>query len=83
MSNNLKCCLTILEGNEEYVRKEAKQVLLNVCNNILLYPEESNYRMILLADDLVTNKLLPAAGAIECLVEAGFIKVLNHLLTEL
>lgn len=80
MAGNLKHCIKLLDDNEESVRKEAQQLLLRLCKNILQHPEESRYRKIQLANALVSTKLLPTAGAIECLFEAGFTEVLKNVI---
>ncbi|XP_014232261.1 peptide-N(4)-(N-acetyl-beta-glucosaminyl)asparagine amidase [Trichogramma pretiosum] len=74
MANNLKHCVLLLHDNEEPVKQEAVKVLLKMCNNIIKNPKDSKYRKIFLSNAVVSKKLLPANGAIECLFEAGFIE---------
>lgn len=75
MVNNLKHCLMLLQDNEDSIKKEAEAILLKLCNNILNNPQELKYRKLKLSNAIVSTKLLPAAGAIECLFEVGFIEV--------
>ncbi|OXU22370.1 hypothetical protein TSAR_007728 [Trichomalopsis sarcophagae] len=74
MAGNFKHCLTLLQENQEDVKKEAHQILLKLCNNILKHPQDLKYRKIKIDNPVVSSKLLPAAGAIECLFEAGFVE---------
>ena len=76
MTENLEHCVKLLQDNEEKVRIEAQQMLLKICNNIMKYPQEQRYRKLYLSNAVVSSKLLPAAGAIVCLFEAGFIEVI-------
>ncbi|KAJ8678850.1 hypothetical protein QAD02_014637 [Eretmocerus hayati] len=74
MTQNFEHCIKLLRDNEESVREEAERIIIKLCNNILRNPEELKYRKIKLSNPLVISKLLPAAGAIESLFEAGFVE---------
>lgn len=80
MSGNLKYCISLLQDNEESIRKEAQQVLVKLCTNIMKNPKEPRYRRIKLENAAISTKLLPALGAIECLFEAGFIEVTESII---
>jgi len=61
-------------------------VLLNIINDIINHPYQSKFRRINLDSDIIQDKLLPFAGAMEFLFEIGFIDdgsslVLPHLIT--
>ncbi|XP_014205017.1 peptide-N(4)-(N-acetyl-beta-glucosaminyl)asparagine amidase [Copidosoma floridanum] len=72
MPGNLQYSISLLKDNEESVRQDAQRVLLKICDNILKFPKEIKYRKINLSDTIFSTQLLPAAGAVECLFEAGF-----------
>ena len=72
----MKRCIALLQENEDSLKKDVVQILLKICNNILSKPEELRYRKLKISNFIITNKLLPAVGAIECLFEAGFVEVL-------
>ncbi|XP_008559127.1 peptide-N(4)-(N-acetyl-beta-glucosaminyl)asparagine amidase isoform X1 [Microplitis demolitor] len=74
MSDNLGYCLSLLGENDIKIQQSALKILCELCDNILKYPEEHKYRKIRIANPSITDKLLPASGAIECLFELGFIE---------
>ncbi|KAG8041162.1 hypothetical protein G9C98_002150 [Cotesia typhae] len=74
MSNNLDYCLSMLEENDIKIQQSALKILCELCDNIIKYPEEDKYRRIRIGNPSITDKLLPASGAIECLFELGFIE---------
>lgn len=76
MDRDLQRSLDLLKGNEEQVRNDGESALLTICQNILSHPNDKLYREIRLDDPLVTSKLLPALGAIECLFDIGFVEVI-------
>lgn len=80
MSDNLGYCLSLLGENDIKIQQSALKILCELCDNILKYPEEHKYRKIRIANPSITDKLLPASGAIECLFELGFIEVIYLLL---
>ncbi|KAL0278712.1 UNVERIFIED_CONTAM: hypothetical protein PYX00_000454 [Menopon gallinae] len=55
------------------------EVLLRIARNILSDPDNPKYRSISLSSNVVTNKLLPASGAMQCLFEMGFQEGSNNL----
>ncbi|KAH0560673.1 hypothetical protein KQX54_006877 [Cotesia glomerata] len=64
----------MLEKNDIEIQQSALKVLCELCDNIIKYPEEDKYRRIRIGNPSITDKLLPASGAIECLFELGFIE---------
>ena len=64
-----------LKRNETEIFDAAANILLTFANNIIKNPNESKYRRIRVGNEAVTNKLLPATGAIDCLFEMGFEEV--------
>ncbi len=50
-------------------------VLLRVANNVLQNPENPKYRTLRIANAIVSTKLLPVSGGMECLFEMGFEEV--------
>lgn len=68
-------CVTQLLENEPQVLEAAVQTLLRIMNNIENNERIEKYRRIKLSSATVTNKLLPANGALACLFAAGFIEV--------
>ena len=58
----------------------AAEVLLKVANNILNNPENPKYRTLKVGNAIVSTKLLPVSGAMECLFEMGFEEVSCRLL---
>lgn len=76
MEKDLLRSLDLLKENDEQVRNDAENVLLTVCQNILSHPNDKKFREVRLDHPLVTAKLLPALGAIECLFDIGFVEVI-------
>lgn len=76
MDENLQRCLSLLKENEEEVQKSAGNALLTICDNILSYPNDKQYREVHLNDSIIVEKLLPTAGAMECLFDIGFVEVI-------
>lgn len=74
MSYGLGHCMTLLKENDAQNVKEVCRILLKLCSNILQNPKDPKYRRILLSNTTLSNKLLPASGAIESLFEIGFIE---------
>ena len=66
-----------LKRNASEIFDAAVDILLTFANNIIKYPSESKYRRIRVGNEAVTEKLLPASGAIDCLFEMGFEEVLQ------
>lgn len=69
-----------LEENSSEVYLQSSEILLRVASNILKDPNNPKFRSLSLGSNVVTTKLLPASGAIECLFEMGFQEV-THLHT--
>lgn len=65
-----------LEENDRYVCLEVSEILLKVLDNILKAPQNPKYRKLRLQNEIVSKKLLPAIGAMECLFAFGFEEVL-------
>jgi peptide-N4-(N-acetyl-beta-glucosaminyl)asparagine amidase len=64
-----------LEENTKEVFETAVRLLVTVADNILNNPNDIKFRRLKLANKNVSEKLLPAIGAIECLFEMGFDEV--------
>ncbi|XP_043588129.1 peptide-N(4)-(N-acetyl-beta-glucosaminyl)asparagine amidase [Bombus pyrosoma] len=79
MDKNLLRSVDLLKENEEKIRNDAENALLTVCQNILSHPNEKKYREVRLDHPLVTTKLLPALGGIECLFDIGFVETTDCL----
>ena len=58
---------------QEYT--DAAEILLRFANNIINNPNVPKYRKIRVGNDIISRKLLPVYGAIECLFDMGFIEV--------
>ena len=78
MDKDLLRSVDLLKENEEQVRNDAENALLTVCQNILSHPNDKQYREVRLDNPMVTTKLLPALGGIECLFDIGFVEVIIH-----
>ena len=78
MDKDLLRSVDLLKENEEEVRNDAEHALLTVCQNILSHPNDKQYREVRLDNPMVTTKLLPALGGIECLFDIGFVEVIIH-----
>lgn len=72
MDEHLHRYVNMLNENEITIRNNAGCVLSRLCEKILHFPDEETYRIIHLSDSNITEKLLPASGAMECLFEIGF-----------
>lgn len=68
-----------LEENNGDVYKEVFDILLKVLDNVIKAPENIKYRKLRLSNEIVSNKLIPAIGALECLFDFGFQEVCNIL----
>ncbi|XP_060828510.1 peptide-N(4)-(N-acetyl-beta-glucosaminyl)asparagine amidase [Bombus pascuorum] len=79
MDKNLLRSVELLKENEEEIRNDAENALLTVCQNILSHPNDKKYREVRLDHPLVTTKLLPALGGIECLFDIGFVETTDCL----
>jgi peptide-N4-(N-acetyl-beta-glucosaminyl)asparagine amidase len=65
-----------LEENTKDVFETAVRLLITVADNILNNPNDIKFRRLKLENKNVSEKLLPAIGAIECLFEMGFDEVI-------
>ncbi|XP_032670197.1 peptide-N(4)-(N-acetyl-beta-glucosaminyl)asparagine amidase [Odontomachus brunneus] len=74
MDDNLKYWLKCLEENEYDVCDEAQVALLNICHNLLKSPDNEKFREVHLDNEIIVQKILPAIGALECLVEVGYVE---------
>lgn len=81
MDRDVQQCLDLLNENKDRERDDAESALLNVCQNILSHPNDKQYREVYL-DDPIVQKLLCAAGAMECLFNIGFIEVITFVNNE-
>ncbi|XP_043518804.1 peptide-N(4)-(N-acetyl-beta-glucosaminyl)asparagine amidase [Frieseomelitta varia] len=79
MDKDLLRSVDLLKENEEQVRNDAENALLTVCQNILSHPNDKQYREVRLDNPMVTTKLLPALGGIECLFDIGFVETTDCL----
>lgn len=70
--------ITALEDNSMEIYMNCTEVLLRIARNILNEPNNPKYRSISLGSNVVTSKLLPASGAMQCLFEMGFQEVGDH-----
>lgn len=75
MDHHLQHCLNLLNENDKEIKLKAFKVLLDICDNIIKYPDDIKYRRIKVGNQVIMNKLLPASGGIECLFEIGFQEV--------
>lgn len=75
MDENLKYWLECLEENEHDVCSEAQIALLNICQNLLKSPDNEKSREVRLDSEVTIQKILPAIGAVECLIEVGYVEV--------
>lgn len=74
MNPSLQDCVDMLRTNNDDIRYNAESALFSTCCHILTNPDNMKYRRVFLSDPVVLNQLLPAIGAIECLLEAGFVE---------
>ena len=65
----------LFEENPADEALSAADVLLKIANNILNNPDNQKYRTLKVANAIVSSKLLPVSGAMECLFEMGFEEV--------
>lgn len=75
MDENLKYWVECLEENEQDVCNEAQIALLNICHNLLISPDNEKFREVRFDSEITIQKILPAIGAMECLVEVGYVEV--------
>ena len=68
-------CVKLLFDNPADEALSAADVLLKIANNILNNPDNQKYRTLKVANTIVSSKLLPVSGAMECLFEMGFEEV--------
>ena len=64
-----------IANNGDEVFFQASEILLKFADNIMKDPENEKYRKIRVGNPIISEKLLPVSGAIECLFEMGFIEV--------
>ena len=62
----------LFEENPADEALSAADVLLKIANNILNNPDNQKYRTLKVENAVVSSKLLPVSGAMECLFEMGF-----------
>ena len=68
-------CYGDMRTNDPEMFQPAASLLVKIANNILKDPFNLKYRQIRLANEKFMQKLLPAAGAVECLFAMGFEEV--------
>ncbi len=68
-------CVKLLFENPPQEALETADVLLKLANNVLNHPDNPKYRKIKVGNAIVSTKLLPVSGAMECLFEMGFEEV--------
>ncbi|XP_012288897.1 peptide-N(4)-(N-acetyl-beta-glucosaminyl)asparagine amidase [Orussus abietinus] len=78
--SSLQCYVAALNENDRSILEGAKKVLITLCENIVKNPTIEKYRRVRLNNVTISEKLLPAAGAMECLFEVGFVEKDDHLL---
>ena len=61
--------------NPHDIALSTAEVLLKIANNILNDPENLKYRTLKVENAIVSSKLLPVSGVMECLFEMGFEEV--------
>ncbi|EZA49839.1 Peptide-N(4)-(N-acetyl-beta-glucosaminyl)asparagine amidase [Ooceraea biroi] len=71
---SLERCVRSLDENEADVRNEARRALLSICRSVLGSPSDDKSRELRLDNEVVTEKLLPAIGAMECLFDVGYVE---------
>ncbi|KAK6643481.1 hypothetical protein RUM43_004986 [Polyplax serrata] len=64
--------IAALEENSSEMYLESTEVLIRIARNVLKEPLNPKYRSVSLKSNVVTTKLLPASGAMECLFDMGF-----------
>ena len=64
----------LLENTDETFLN-VSELLLKFASNVLNNPENPKYRRIRVGNNVVSERLLPVNGAIECLFEMGFEEV--------
>ncbi|EFN85481.1 peptide-N(4)-(N-acetyl-beta-glucosaminyl)asparagine amidase [Harpegnathos saltator] len=74
MDENLKYWLRCLEENEYDICDKAQRALLNICHKLLMSPDDDKCREVRFDNEIIIQKILPAVGAIECLVEVGYVE---------
>ncbi|XP_014477524.1 PREDICTED: peptide-N(4)-(N-acetyl-beta-glucosaminyl)asparagine amidase [Dinoponera quadriceps] len=74
MEENLEYWLKCLEENDQKVYYEAQKELFNICQNLLKSPSNDRYREVRLDNEIIIQKILPAIGAMECLIEVGYVE---------
>ena len=75
MAAHTKSAVDLLDENPSEVVRVVTGILFQICENILNNPKEIKFRRLRLSNPNVSDKLLPAIGAIECLFEMGFEEV--------
>lgn len=73
--------LAILEKNSADIYLESTGILITIAKNVLREPSNPKYRSLSLKSNVMTKKLLPANGAMECLFDMGFQKAIICLLS--
>ena len=61
--------------NTQELFLSSSETLLKLANNVLKDPKNDKYRRIRVGNAIVSERLLPVSGAIECLFEMGFVEV--------
>ncbi|EDV26937.1 uncharacterized protein TRIADDRAFT_22754 [Trichoplax adhaerens] len=64
--------IRLIEKNSGKVFDDASYAILRYTSNILKEPEIIKFRKIKTTNDIFKNRILPADGAIECLLAMGF-----------
>ncbi|KAL3866979.1 hypothetical protein ACJMK2_044222 [Sinanodonta woodiana] len=70
----------LVNGNSANLFMSASELLLQYANNVLKNPSEPMFRKIRRTNSIVTRKLVPASGAMECLFEMGFVEDGDYLI---
>ena len=61
--------------NDAQTLRDVSEILLKFANNILNNPDNEKYRRIRVGNAIVSTRLLPVSGAMECLFDMGFVEV--------
>ncbi len=70
--------VTNLFANSSDIAVSTAEILLKIATNIVNNPDSAKYRSLKVSNAVVSNKLLPVSGAMECLFEMGFEEVSWH-----
>jgi len=80
-ANNVEDCIVKLLENEPPVYANAVKTLLRIFNNIQQNQSVEKFRKLRLSSKVVSENILPANGAMECLFACGFVEVENYYST--